>query len=167
MLEEGPPIWTEVKYGTVENVKKLPKVCTAADVSAPGGRHMTSQAHESVWRVDLGMFDRLRYNLCDLQYKIISGPFKEKTPRQFAEALDTRQPYVGHDIQFNICREEKSRVKRKQNRALFAAIRNDRKLFLAFAGTRHERLGQHADAAIHNAPDEVMQMIFVQMNRCV
>jgi hypothetical protein len=160
---EGPPIWMEVKYGTPETLKNMLQQCTQAQVSQPGGVSRTSPVHEAIARHDLQMVDMLRYALCDLQYTPVSGPAAGCTPRQFARLLIQDQPSPRYTIWFNLCTEARQRATREANRALYREMRKNRALFLAFAAAQHDRLGRDTDAWLHNAPDEVMKMIYEQV----
>jgi hypothetical protein len=161
---EGPRIWMEVKYGSAEGLKKLLKVCTLEEVSAPGGRDLTSPVHEAVSRVDLQMVDMLRYKLCDMDYEIAFGACRGKNALSYALLLNTRRPSVANDIFFSLSREALHRPKREENRALYALMCKNRIQMLTFANVRHERLGNAANSMLHNASDDVMRLIFDQMN---
>jgi hypothetical protein len=162
---EGPRVWMEVKYGTVESLKTLLKTCAHTEVSATGGRYVTSPMHEAISRVDLAMVDMLRYSLCNMECEIGLGPFKGKIPLEYARGLRSAngKRSVRRDIYWNLHREADHRPKRVQQRALCVQRRADRAKMLAFAGSRHKRLGNNSTIALHTAPDDVMRLIFQHM----
>ena len=162
---EGPRVWMEVKYGTVEGLKGLIKVCTHDEVSAIGGPFLTSPLHEAVYRMDLGMVDLLRYSLCDIECTIGGGSFKGKTPLEYAEYFSSiaGNPSDSYDICWSLRREVSHRPKRVRQRALCVQRRTERDLMLAFACIRHERLGNAANIILHTTPDDVMKLVFQYM----
>ena len=147
-METGPAVWMEVKYGTVEGLKRLVDIDPQVDCSLPGGKDLTSPIHEAIMMGNVAMVDRLCRTGVNMDYKPPSGPSAGKTPVEFSRQLRGCARRGNRcDIDCIIQRESQFREAYAEQAAYVAKKRQERVEWtrkLAVVMGCHNRLGENS-----------------------
>ena len=163
-MEEGPPVWREVKYGKLQDLKTLLRMATSEQASFPGGPHLTSPLHEAIRNSDVNKVNALRKAGVSLDYKPPSGQLNGLTPLVYAKMIsyrsddaDTIARNLAQDKQhgdvYALQHAEWGRLLENRRLALEEARRPGRDL--AFSMISHERLG----AGTVDIPNDILDTI--------
>lgn len=166
-MDTGPPVWTEVRYGTLRGLKALLQTLTREEALAPGGKHLTSPLHEAISRQDIDMVNALRKAGVDIAYKPHSGEAAGLTAYRYAVQVRHNSPF-GSDITRNLLQEQTHGLEYAQQHAIMAKMKAKivetralRDKHMAFAMGHHHRTGQ--DSWVSNLERGVVDMILKEV----